>query len=130
MRRTLIRSTLAVLGLAAALTGCSAGPLMEQLPQSLGGLPADTPPAPRTPYQYPAVHDMPPPRATEPLTEEQQWKLERKLKAMRDRQEGPQVNDANPEPGAGKSVKPAKNKAKKKPAAAQASESAGAKPNP
>lgn len=130
MRRTLIRSTLAVLGLAAALTGCSAGPLMEQLPQSLGGLPADTPPAPRTPYQYPAVHDMPPARATEPLSEEQQWQLEQKLKGLRDRQEGQQANEAKSGPGAGKPAKPAKNKAKKKPAAAKASESAGAKPNP
>lgn len=132
MRRTLIRSALAALGLAAALTGCSAG-LLDKIPESLGGLPADTPPPPRTPYQYPAVHDMPPARATEPLTEDQQLKLEDDLKALRNRQEGRKADENEPEPDdkkAAKAAKPGKQKTKKKPAAAQAGESPGAKTYP
>ncbi len=128
MRRTLVRSVLAALALAGALTGCSAGPLGEQLPQSLGGLPPDTPPPPKTQYDYPAVHDMPPPRATEPLGEDQQWKLEQDLKTLRDRQEKraglPPADAADKKP-----AKTAKTKAKKKPAAKNG-ESTGTKPNP
>jgi hypothetical protein len=120
MQTTLGRSLLAALAVAASLTGCSAGPLSEQLPQSLGGLPAGTPPPPATPHQYPAVHDMPPPRATEPMTEEQQYRLEKELNAVRDRQEGAQTKDQ----------KPTKKAAKKKPAPAQTGQNAGAKTNP
>jgi hypothetical protein len=87
MRETFMRSILAACCLAAWLTGCSAGPLGESLPQSMGGLPADTPPPPKVPYKFPAVHDMPPPRATQPLSDEQQWNLEQDLKALRNRQE-------------------------------------------
>ncbi len=122
MQRTIGRSLLAALTLAAALSGCSAGPLtkeLENMPQSLGGMPADTPQAPTVPFQYPAVHDMPPPRATEPMTEDQQWRLEKELGALRDRQEA-----ANP--NAQKAARPAK-QAKKKPKAGQ---NTGAKTNP
>ncbi|HEY0222932.1 MAG TPA: hypothetical protein VGC38_00285, partial [Pseudolabrys sp.] len=69
-----------------ALAGCSAGPWSDQMPQSLGGLPADAPARPLSPYQYPAVHDMPPPRATKPMNDEEQFKLEKELSAIRDRQ--------------------------------------------
>jgi hypothetical protein len=120
MPTTLGRSFLAVFVVAASLTGCSAGPLGEQLPQSLGGLPAGTPPPPATPYQYPAVHDMPPPRATEPMTEEQQYRVEKELNALRDRQEDAQAQDK----------KSAKKAAKKKPVPAQTHQNAGAKSNP
>ena len=128
MRRTIIRSTLAALCLAGALSGCSAGPL-EQLPQSLGGLPSDAPPPPKTNYDYPAVHDMPPPRATEPMGEDQQWKLEQDLKALRDRQEKRTGTLAPAAQGDKKPANTAKSKAKKKPAA-KSSENAGAKANP
>lgn len=107
---------------AASLTGCSASPLTEKfenLPQSLGGLPPDTPKAPAMPYQYPAVHDMPPPRASEPMSEEQQWRLEKELNALRDRQEA-----ANPD--AQKAAQAAKKAAKKKPTPAQNGQNAGA----
>ena len=120
MRTTLGRSLLAAFAVAASLTGCSAGPLGEQLPQSLGGLPAGTPPPPSTPYQYPAVHDMPPPRSTEPMTEDQQYRLEQELNALRDRQEGTPPQDK----------KPAKKAVKKKPAPAQTGQNTGAKTNP
>ena len=86
MVRTLSRFGLAGLGLATALSACSAGPLSDRLPESLGGMPAGVPARPVTPYQYPAVHDMPPARPTEPLNEDEQLKLEKELRAARDRQ--------------------------------------------
>jgi hypothetical protein len=129
MRRTIGRSLLAAFAVAASLTGCSAGPLsdasnsigekLKSMPESLGGLPPDTPKGPAIPYQYPPVHDMPPPRATEPLSEEQQYRLEKELGAVRDRQEA-----ANP--AAQKPAPDAKKTAKKKPAAAPSGQSAGA----
>ena len=85
--RAIHASIWAMLVLAAALAGCAAAPLSDQMPQSLGGLPADAPARPTTPYQYPAVHDMPPPRATAPMNDEEQFKLEKELRAIRDRQE-------------------------------------------
>jgi hypothetical protein len=120
MRTRLGRSLLAALAVAASLTGCSAGPLGEDLPQSLGGLPAGTPAPPAQPYQYPAVHDMPPPRSTEPMSEEQQYRLEKELNALRDRQEGVQT----------KAKKPAQKAVKKKPAAHGNSQNTGATGNP
>ena len=117
---------LAACWIAASLTGCSAGPLGETLPQSLGGLPADPPPPPKVPYQFPAVHDMPPPRATEPLTDKQQWELEKDLTRLRDRQEAREATNGDsgqkPAPHAGK-------KTRKKPMALDGNESAGAKTN-
>ncbi len=74
--------------LAVAVAGCSPAPLMERVPTELGGLPSGTPAPPRTPYRYPAVHDTPPPRATAPLTSEQQLELEEQLRKARERQEG------------------------------------------
>jgi hypothetical protein len=72
--------------LAVALAACSPGPVIDQLPGNMG-LPAGTPARPATPYSYPAVHDMPPPRGSTPLTEKQQFDLRGDLKATRDRQE-------------------------------------------
>jgi len=121
--RALERSILAALGLAAMLTGCSAGPILGQLPPALGGLPAGAPAEPAAPYQYPAVHDMPPPRATIPLTEQQQFKLEDELKAARDRQERRTETE---EKAAPKSKKKANDtKARKK-----SGDNAGARTNP
>jgi hypothetical protein len=87
MPRVLLRSTVVIVGLGMTLVGCAAAPLVDQLPANIG-LPAGTPARPATPYQYPAVHDMPPPRATAPLSEEQQFKLEQELQSARDHQEG------------------------------------------
>ena len=137
MRRTIGRSLLAAFAVAASLSGCSAGPLgdtssqlgdqLKSMPESLGGLPPDTPKSPAMPYQYPAVHDMPPPRSDEPLSEGEQWKLQNELNAVRERQEA-----ANPD--AQKAAAAAKKTAKKKPAPAQTGQNAGAntgtKPNP
>jgi hypothetical protein len=130
MLRTIGRSLLAACAVAASLTGCSAGPLaqkLEDMPESLGGLPPDTPKAPAMPYQYPAVHDMPPPRSDQPLSEDQQWRLEKELSAARDRQENAEAK----ENGKDKKDAPLKKKtAKKPPAPTQASQNTSAKTNP
>src|ERR1022692_3166165 len=88
MKRALQRSILAALGLATATTlaGCSSGAVIDQMPSTLG-LSAGTPERPTTPYVYPAVHDMPPPRATPTMSEEQQVQAEKELNAARERQE-------------------------------------------
>jgi len=116
MMRFPTRSVLLVLGLAGALGACSAGAIVDRLPESMGE-PADTPARPTTPYVFPAVHDMPPPRATPVMTEEQQVKLEKDLQTVRDQQEtaakAAEASDAS-DPG----VTPDK-KAKKKAAAAK-----------
>ncbi len=78
---------LAILGVALALAGCSPAPLIERLPTELGGMPSGAPAPPRRSYRYPAVHDTPPPRATTPLTDEQQLELEKRLQSAREKQE-------------------------------------------
>jgi hypothetical protein len=86
MMRSPVRSVLLVLGLAGALGACSAGAIVDRLPEGMGE-PAAMPARPTSPYVYPAVHDMPPPRATPVMTEDQQVKLEKDLTTVRDRQE-------------------------------------------
>jgi hypothetical protein len=112
------RSILAALGLAIALAGCASGPMIEGMPAGLG-LPAEAPARPATAYEYPAVHDMPPPRAIPTMTEEQQLTLENELILVRDRQEAKEGTAKKPTPPA-----------KKKPATAENAETAGAKTNP
>jgi hypothetical protein len=114
MKRALQRSILAALALATSLAGCSSGAVIDQMPSTMG-LPAGTPERPTTPYVYPAVHDMPPPRATPTMSEEQQVKEEEEMKAVRDRQE---ARDG----AAKKTAQPAK----KKPATADTGQAAGA----
>jgi len=122
MARSLERKSLLVLaltwGLANALVGCSAGPVIDQLPGDLG-VPAAAPARPVAPYEYPAVHDMPPPRATKTMSDEEQFKLENELTAVRNRQEG--------RPVPAKKVVPERNK---RPTTAENDEPAGTKTNP
>ena len=118
MRRAPIRTAGLALAGVLALSGCAAGPAMEQLPPALGGLPAGAPPRPATPYQYPAVHDMPPPRETRPMTADEVRKAEKDLAAARDRQEARE----------GKGKTPAA--AKKQPAHTKNGQNTGAKTNP
>ncbi len=66
-----------------ALGGCSIP--VADLP--LVGLPANTPPRPANPGEYPAVHDIPAPRGETVLDQAQQDKLEKELLAARDRQD-------------------------------------------
>jgi len=111
-----------ILGL--SMTACWAGSVFESLPPSMGGLPADAPAAPKTPYEYPAVHDMPPPRADKPLSDDQQVEMEKELETARDRQlrraaEDPEAADAPPKKPAVTKKKPSVGKKRPK-AAAQA----------
>ena len=108
----------AVLGLSTVLAGCAPGPIIDRLPNELG-LPAGAPVRPETPYEYPAVHDMPPDRTSSPMTEAEQVRLEKELINVRDRQEG--------RPEATKKGAPT---AKKPPKDVQNGQTDGAKANP
>src|SRR5260221_3414526 len=83
MGRVFERSLWAAFGVAAALAGCSPGPLIDRLPGDLG-LPAGAPARPGAPYDYPAVHDMPPGRPTTPMTEEAQGQLGKDIAKARE----------------------------------------------
>jgi len=89
--------------LAVAVAGCSPAPIMEHVPTELGGLPSGTPPPPRTGYRFPAVHDSPPPRATAPLTSEEQLEMQKRLQQVREEQKSKagDVNEASPGQPAG-----------------------------
>ncbi|HXD45405.1 MAG TPA: hypothetical protein VN655_09760 [Pseudolabrys sp.] len=119
-----------------SVTVVSAGPVssaVESLPPSMGGLPADAPAPPKTEYQYPAVHDMPPPRIDKTLSDDQQLDLEKQLLDARDRQLRRAAQDAEAaEDGDAPDGKPAVTK--KKPSGAKkapkAAAQAGTKSNP
>jgi hypothetical protein len=126
MARGFQSPTLAVLGLSLVLSlglgGCASGGMLEQMPAAVGGEPAGLPAKPKTGYQYPAVHDMPPDRASEPLSDSDQVRLEKELQAARDKQEA--------QYGAASEAAPPAPPAKKKPAAAKTGQTSGAKTNP
>jgi hypothetical protein len=63
------------------LVACSTA--LSEMPKELGGLPAGTPARQEVAPEYPAVHDMPPPRNAAVLTEEERKKVEAELAAMR-----------------------------------------------
>jgi hypothetical protein len=67
-----------------AFAGCAGHPA-DNLPASFGGLPQGTPERPTTAGPYPAVHDIPPARDKETLSEYEQKKLENDLIRARDR---------------------------------------------
>lgn len=73
------------IGLAVAVAGCSVPSVIDKLPEGMG-LPSAAPARPIAPYDYPAVHDMPPPRSTEPMSPEDQLKMEKDLEALRRQQ--------------------------------------------
>ena len=106
----------------------------EELPQSMGGLPADAPKAPKTPYKYPAVHDMPPPRATPTMSDADQVRLEKELQQARDRVEG--KPEAAEKPAKKPTKKPAGARKKRLPAAKnqpldiKSGQASGAAPKP
>jgi hypothetical protein len=111
------RASIVVLAIGLLLAACSGSESFE-LPQSLGGLPTDAPARPTTPYQYPAVHDMPPPRSVKTLSDEELRKVEKDLTAARERQEKAAETSAAPAPAQAKSNAMAK--AKKRAAADKA----------
>jgi hypothetical protein len=115
--------------LAIGLGGCAANPLADHLPEAVGGLPTNAPPRPTTSYQYPAVHDMPPPRDTKPLSEEDQVKLEKDLQAIRDRQAAEAAEEPpSEEPGTATKKQPAAKTGQK--TSAKPGVNTGAKANP
>src|SRR5262249_18828521 len=82
-RRALAAALLAV---AVVLAGCSTGGMVaDHLPNAVRGLPHGPPQRRGTSGPYPAVHDMPPPRATTVLTDAETKKLESDLIAARNR---------------------------------------------
>jgi hypothetical protein len=80
------RAALVALALTAVLAGC-ASTIADHLPSQAGGLPANAPERSIEPAAYPAVHDMPPPRDTTVLSDDQVKKAEDELIAARNRQE-------------------------------------------
>jgi hypothetical protein len=126
MRQALVGPFLAAAALAAALAGCSASSIIDRLPADVGE-PAGTPARPAETYQYPAVHDMPPPRPDTPLSDAQQVKVEHELERARDRLEGqaPAKPDKKAAPKAKTVTKP---KTETEPA--PANEAAGGNANP
>jgi hypothetical protein len=59
---------------------------MAQLPVSAGGMPQDAPKRPRIAAAFPGVHDMPPPRNSAVLTEEEKKRVEAELAVLRAQQ--------------------------------------------
>ena len=60
--------------------------LGNELPTAIGGMPQAAPQRPETPPDFPAVHDMPPPRTTKVMTEEEKKRAEAELALMREQQ--------------------------------------------
>src|SRR5438128_3853678 len=83
-RRQCARAGAAACLLACLLTGCSSA-MVDSMPASIGGLPEGAPERPAVPPAYPAVHDMPPPRADSVLSEAEKKKLREDLAATRER---------------------------------------------
>lgn len=76
-------------GLAAAQTG-SSNPFRAS---------PDAPPPSAVQPPYPAIHDLPAPRATQPLSSDEQMRLERELSGIRARHEKLRDPEAKPESG-------------------------------
>jgi hypothetical protein len=98
-----------MLAVALLVSGCSTTEI-DRIPQDMGGLPAGAPARPAEAPAYPAVHDMPPQRATSLLDAEQQKRLEADLIAVRNRQPNQQKNIAKAKAKAEKEAKEKKNK--------------------
>jgi len=73
-------------GIALACTLASCSSVLSELPTQLGGLPEGTPERPASSRAYPAVNDMPPPRAGAVLTEAEKNQVEAELAVMRQEQ--------------------------------------------
>jgi hypothetical protein len=76
----LIGSMLALAG-AGPLASCSS--MGGEMPTAIGGLPQGTPARQETQPAFPAVHDMPPPRNSAVLTDEEKKRLEAELAVAR-----------------------------------------------
>jgi len=113
---------LTALACAASVGACAS--ISEKMSEKMAtlpavGEPAATPQRQVTPVVYPAVHDMPPPRATSLLNDAEQQRMEDELLSARDRQQA-----ANP--AAAAEVAAARKKAAAEAAAARAAAAAAA----
>ena len=70
---------------AGALSGCSSAShvIADSWPRMLGGLPEGVPPRLETPPAYMPVHDVPPPRDTKRMTQQEKAKVEAEIAASR-----------------------------------------------
>jgi hypothetical protein len=82
-----VSALVAILG----MSGCSTAQI-DSIPKEIGGLPEGAPKRADVSPDYPAVHDMPPPRTTTLLDVEQQKRMEADLIATRNRQPGQEKN--------------------------------------
>ena len=121
--RTRWASALAALLLAGLLASCSPGPVLDRVPTEMGGLPSGAPPRSAAPPPYPAIHDVPAPRAgnSSALSDTEQLKLEKELAAARKQQEALQdptikARGAAATTAGANAMENAKAAAKKKPA--------------
>jgi hypothetical protein len=78
------RVLLVALLLAGAATASGCSTVIDVIPTAVGGLPEGTPERP-APKDYPAVHDLPPPRNDTPLNETEKKRLKDDLTKVRDR---------------------------------------------
>ena len=111
---------LAALACAASLGACASisEKMTEQMANAPGiGEPAATPQRSVTPVAYPAVHDLPPQRATNLLNDAEQQKMENDLLTARD-------NQQRSNPAAAAEVAAARKKAEAEEAAARAARAA------
>jgi hypothetical protein len=79
------RILLALLGLTAALSAAGCANVGTTVPVWAGGEPAGLPARSAEPANFPNVHDLPPPRATKPVSEAEQARIEAELTALRKR---------------------------------------------
>ena len=83
-RSGLARALAAGLLLAGAATLSACSSTIDHIPTAVGGLPEGVPQRSVAPAVYPAVHDMPPARADEPLSDVEKKRLRDELAKMRD----------------------------------------------
>jgi hypothetical protein len=95
---------LAAMALVPATGRAQVSEALGGLPEKWGGLPANAPQRPATPYATPNVYEVRPTRPVKALTADEQRKLEAELTALRESQK----NRANPKLAAPKAPAPKK----------------------
>ena len=105
-RRAPARRGGSVVALAWSTALCACSSLGDNLPAPLG-LPEGAPERPAVEREFLPVHDMPQPRDTKPLSEQERKKLEVELKETRDRQEQAVRKNSLKQPAQKSSKKPA-----------------------